>query len=292
MLFRITVLDQTDEPTTGGPVEDDGWQWLSEQWWTPWLILIVAMAVGLWMLRSLVLHRGRERLVARAASASGLRYQEQDGPGLGRIRFRTFPSAGGQGWTATNVVTWPGPQGDVHAFDVRGWSEFEQTTRANGERRLRRRRPGSTSRARVLRKHHGPTTSGAVARLPINAPSTLIARENVASKLFSAATRLDIDTESEFFNRSYHVITDDGEFARLLLDAQMIDLMLRGEGKISFEFFGRYVLLHTVRVEPELLAGLARFAAEFPSAVASLVQERWPSVDAIDGQATGLPGAG
>jgi elongation factor P--beta-lysine ligase len=93
-----------------------------------------------------------------------------------------------------------------------------------------------------------------VARLPINAPSTLIAHENVALKLFSAATRLDIETESEFF--------------------------------------GRYVLLHTVRVEPELLAGLARFAAEFPVVVASLVKERWPPVDAIDDQATDVPGAG
>ena len=280
---------QIDEPTIGRPAEDDGWQWLSEQWWTPWLILIVAMAIGLWMLRSLVLHRGRERLVARAALASGMRYQEQDGAGLGRIRFRTFPSGDGQGWTATNVVTWPSSLGDVHAFDVRGWTEFEQIERANGERQLRRRRRGSTSASRVLRKHQGSTTTAAVARLPINAPSTLIARENVASKLFSAATRLDIDTESEQFNRSYHVISDDREFARVLLDAQMIDLILRGEGKVSVEFFGRYVLLHTIRIEPELLPGLARFAGEFSSVIAPLVQERWPSGDRFDGPAADLP---
>lgn len=277
---KVTWPTQTDEPMTGRAAEDDRWQWLSEQWWTPWIILIVAMAFGLWMLRSLVLHRGRERLVARAASGSGFRYQEQDGSGLGRIRFRTFPSSSGQGWTATNIVTWSGPQGDVHAFDARGWTEFEQIERVNGKRGLRRHRSGPTSTSRVLRKHQGATTSGAVARLPINAPTTLIARENVASKLFSAATRLDIDTESEFFNRSYHVITDDAEFARSLLDAQMIDLMLRGEGKISFEFFGHYLLLHTVRVEPELVAGLARFAAEFSSVVPPLVQERWPASDA------------
>ena len=168
----------------------------------------------------------------------------------------------------------------MHAFDVRGWTEFEQIDLINGKRGLRRHRSGPTSTSRVLRKHQGATTSGAVARLPINAPTTLIARENLASKLFSAATRLDIDTESEFFNRSYHVITDDAEFARSLLDAQMIDLMLRGEGKISFEFFGHYLLLHTVRVEPELVAGLARFAAEFSSVVPPLVQERWPASDA------------
>ncbi len=268
---------QIDEPTIGRPAEDDAWQWLSEQWWTPWVILIVALVIGLWMLRSLVIHRGRERLVARAATASGMRYREQDGAGLGRIRFRTFPSADGQGWTATNVVTWATPSGDVHAFDVRGWTESEQIEQTNGQPQLRGRRLGPPSTTRVVRKHQGSTTSGAVAWLPINAPTTLIARENVASKLFSAATRLDIDTESEFFNRSYHVISDDREFARALLDAQMIDLILRGEGKISFEFFGRSLLLHTVRLEPELLPGLARFAGEFSSVVAPLVQQRWPS---------------
>jgi hypothetical protein len=206
-----------------------------------------------------------------------MRYRELDGAGLGRIRFRTFPSGDGQGWTATNVVTWATSSGDVHAFDVRGWAEFEQLEQTSSQRQLRRKRPRSVSTARVVRKHQGATTSAAVAWLPINAPTTVIARENVASKLFSAATRLDIDTESEFFNRSYHVISDDRDFARSLLDARMIDLILRGEGKISFEFFGRYLLLHTVRVEPELLPGLARFAGEFSSVVAPLVQQRWPS---------------
>ncbi len=276
---------QIDEPVIGRPAEEDGWQWLSEQWWTPWLILVIAMAFGLWMLRSLVIHRGRERMAARAASAAGMRYQEQDGAGLGRLRFRTFPSGDGQGWTAANLVTASSPHGDVHAFDVRGWTEFEQIEKANGERQLRRKRAGSTSNARTLRKHQGSTTSGAVAMLPINAPSTLIVKENVASKLFSAATRLDIDTESEFFNRSFHVLSDDRDFARALLDAQMMDLMLRGEGRVSFEFFGRYVLLHTVRVEPELLPGLARYAGEFAGVVAPLVRERWPAGTSIEGRA-------
>ncbi|MDG1411969.1 MAG: DUF3137 domain-containing protein [Acidimicrobiales bacterium] len=125
------------------------------------------------------------------------------------------------------------------------------------------------------------------------APTAPPTRFDTHSASFTKASRRDdIETESEFFNRSYHVITDDGEFARRLLDTQMIDLMLRSEGKISFEFFGRYVLLHTVRVEPELLAGLARFAAGFPVVVASLVKERWLPVDAIDDQATDVPGAG
>ena len=35
---KVTWPTQTDEPMTGRAAEDDGWQWLSEQWWTPWLI--------------------------------------------------------------------------------------------------------------------------------------------------------------------------------------------------------------------------------------------------------------
>ncbi len=280
-LISTALVLSDEEPTTiGGAAEDDSWLWLSEQWWTPWVILVVSLTVGLWMIRSLTLHRGRERMVRRAAGACGMRFQEQDGPDLSRIRFRLFLSGDGQGWTASNIVTFGSPQGDVHAFDARSWTEFDVVETGDGQRQVRRRRPGgSHESAKLMRRHSGSTTSGAVAKLPINAPPTLITRENIASKLFSAATRLDIDVESDLFNRSYHVISDDRRFAQSLLDARMIDLMVRSEGKISFEFFGRFVLLHTVQLEPELLPGLARLADDIRRVVPQLVIDGWPGVD-------------
>ncbi len=261
----------------GPPVEDDTWLWLSEQWWTPWVILVASLGVGLWMIRSMVLHRGRHRQIQRAAEAAGMRFQAQDGPGLARIRFRHFLSGEGQGWSASNLVTLALSEGEVHAFDARSWTEFDVVERSGGQHQMRRRRGDAKGGTRVIRRHSGRTISGAVAQLEINAPRTLIAKENLISKLFTTATRLDLDVESGPFNRSYHVISDDRRFAQALLDARMIDLMVRTEGRISFEFFGRHLLLHTVQLEPELLPGLARLADEMSRVVPQLVVDRWPA---------------
>ena len=274
----IAVLVQETE----GPLveEDDLFTWLSEQWWTPWVMFIVSISVGLWMIRSLVVHRGRARQIERAAAASAMAYQAQDGRGLSKIGFSHFATGDGRGWTATDVVTHRG-RDDVesHAFDVRSWTEFDVIERENGERAYRRRRPGGSTRglSNVVRRHQGSTRSAAMTPIPLNAPRLVIARENVASKLFTRATRLDLDVESEAFNRSYHVICADRRFAVAMLDARMVDLMVRSEGRISFEFFGTWALLHTVRLEPELLAGLARFAEELRGVVPRLAIEGWPS---------------
>jgi len=114
-----------------------------------------------------------------------------------------------------------------------------------------------------------------MAPLPINAPRLVVGRENLASKLFVTATRLDLDVESEMFNRSYHVIGEDRAFAREVLDARMVDLMVSTEGKITFEFLGRWLLLHSEQIEPELLPGLARLADEMRQVVPALVAQKW-----------------
>jgi len=215
-----------------------------------------------------------------------MKFQAQDGQGLGRIRFRHFVSGDGGGWSATNVVTWAGSSGDIHVFDARSWAEFDVIDRADGQDQVRRRRPGSAANTRIIRRHHGRTFTAAVVRLPVNAPRTLIAKESLLSKLFATATRLDLDVESGLFNRSYHVISDDRRFARAILDARMIDLMVRTEGRISFEFFGCYLLLHTVQLEPSLFPGLARLAEEMGTVVPRLVVDRWPGGDQLDLRAT------
>ena len=114
-----------------------------------------------------------------------------------------------------------------------------------------------------------------MACLPFHAPRLVVGRENLVSKLFATATRIDLDVESEAFNRSYHVIGEDRSFARELLDARMIDLMVSTEGKITFEFFGHWLLLHTQQVDAGLMPGLARLADEMRRVVPSLVVQRW-----------------
>ncbi len=270
------------ESTDPSSAEADFFTWLSTQWWTPWAMLAVCMIVGLWMIRSILHHRGREHQTATAARAAGMKYREQDGHGLSRIAFDHMARGEGRGWSATNVVTLTAADGvEVHAFDVRSWAEYSVTETDDGGTRVRRRgrEPslGERGTAQLVRRHTGATWSAAMAPLPVNAPRLVIARENLASKLFSAATRLDLDVESEAFNRWYHVIGGDRAFAREMLDARMIDLMTRTEGRISFEFFGSWLLLHTARVEPELMPGLARLADEMRRVVPRIVIERWPS---------------
>ena len=55
----------------------------------------------------------------------------------------------------------------------------------------------------------------------------------------------------------------------------MIDLMVSTEGKITFEFFGRWLLLNTEQIEPELMPGLARLADEMRQVVPALVVRKW-----------------
>lgn len=283
--MHLFPLDEHEPLPIGPQVEEDFFTWLSGEWWTPWAMLTVSLVVGIWMIRSLVLHRGRAHQIERAAAAAGMQYREQDGYGLSKLGFHHMSRGDGKGWSATHVVTIEDDhRRRTHAFDVRSWVEYTVTEDSQGQQVVRRGtskdRPAS---AKLVRKFTGGTSTAALAQVPINAPRLVIARENLASKLFSAATRLDIDVESEAFNRWYHVIGSDRAFARALLDARMIDLMTQTEGKISFEFHGNWLLLHTAQLEPELVPGLARLADQMSRVVPQLVIDRWPTAARVPG---------
>ena len=246
-------------------------------------MLVVFSAIGFWMIRSLLHHRGRDHQAQRAAQASGMDYRAEDGFGLSKVGFHHMARGDGRGWTANHVVTLTARDGaKVHAFDVRSWTEFAVNESAQGEKTIRRARVGQGMASdRIMRKHQGSTQTAAMAPLPIHAPRLVVGRENLVSKAFATATRIDLDVESELFNRSYHVIGEDRAFARELLDAQMIDLMVSTEGRITFEFFGRWLLLHTEQIEPDLMPGLARLADEMRQVVPALVIQKWGRAPAL-----------
>ncbi len=89
----------------------------------------------------------------------------------------------------------------VHAFDAHSFTEHEVNQRRGRSNTIRR----------------GSKVTAAIVGLPINAPRTLITHESLASKLFATGTRLDLDVESDLFNTTYHVISEDRRFARHLL---------------------------------------------------------------------------
>ncbi len=245
---------------------------LSEAWWTPFLLLGVVVAVGLWMLPSLVKHRGRAEKIRRVAVAAGHRFQEQDGPGLANNRFRLLVPDRRSRWVATNVVAADYGSVFVHVFDARTYTEHE-VDQLKG-------------RSKTIRRGQGPTITAAIVRLPSNAPRTLITHENLVSKLFVTATRLDLDVESDLFNTSYHVISEDRRFARDLLEARLIDLIVQGEGRMAFEFFGNRLLVTAPLLEPELFPGLAGYVQQFPGVVGAVLGDRWPDASGIETRRT------
>lgn len=237
---------------------------LGEAWWTPWAMLGLVVVIGLWMLPSMVKHRGRAGQIEKAALAAGHRFQEQDGPGLARNRFRLLVPDGRSKWLASNVVTADQGPATVHAFDARTFTEHEVEH--------------SEGRSRTVRRGRGSTVTAAIVSLPINAPRTLVTHENVASKLFATATRLDLDVESDLFNTKYHVISEDRRFARDLLDARVIDLIVQSEGRLAFEFVGNRLLVRGPLLEPALVPGLLGYVQRFPDVVAA----RWPDATGIE----------
>lgn len=241
---------------------------LSEAWWTPWAMLGIVVVIGLWMLPSLVKHRGRADQIRQAALGAGHRFQEQDGPGLARNRFRLLAPDGRSKWIASNVVTADRGPAIVHVFDARTYTEHEVD------------QPEGPSK--TVRRGRGSTVTGAIVHLPINAPRTLITHENLASKLFTTATRLDLDVESDLFNTKYHVISENRRFARDLLDARVIDLIVQSEGRMAFEFLGNRLLVRAPLLEPELVPGLVGYAQRFPAVVGAVAAERWPDATGIE----------
>ena len=241
---------------------------LSEAWWTPLLLLVGVVAVGLWMLPSLVKRRGRSEQIQKAALAAGHRFQEQDGPGLARNRFRLLAPDSRSTWIASNVVTAERGAAIVHVFDAHSCIEHEVNQRRG--------------RSKTIRRSRGSKVTAAIVGLPINAPRTLITHENLASKLFATATRLDLDVESDLFNTTYHVISEDRRFARHLLEARLIDLIVRSEGRMAFEFLGSRLLVSAPLLEPELMPGLAGYVQQFPGVIGAVVADRWPDATGIE----------
>ena len=245
-----------------------------------WVLIGVAFLAALVSIPALIQHRGRGPAVERAATRSGLRYQAEDGPGLGRLRFNLLVPTNGLQWNASHVVTSERRRLPTHGFDIRVWAEVE--VREHEE--FGRSNLFSFHRAekKIVRQTRAKPASGCIVSLPINAPRVMIVKENLASKMLVAATRVDLDVESDFFNRRYHVLTADKAFAEQLLNARVLDLIVQGEGKMEFEFVGTKLLIRTPKIEPELLPGLVAYGERFPDAMSSLVQKRYPGAASLD----------
>lgn len=105
--------------------------------------------------------------------------------------------------------------------------------------------------------------TGALVEVPFEAPHLTISTENWWTKMKRAVGLRDVELESPQFNDRYHVRCADERFAVTLLDPSMIAWMLSpssGQGSVSFEFGGPWMLAYTQQLDIEELPGLLAWA--------------------------------
>jgi hypothetical protein len=116
--------------------------------------------------------------------------------------------------------------------------------------------------------------SCAIGEIDADCPHLVLERESFMSRLSHHLGFHDIEMESEEFNKSYLVASDDKKFAYAMLDGLMMQWLIDEGGICEYEVIGPLVLCVCKRVKPEeyenLLEVLRRFHSHVPAVVASL----------------------
>jgi hypothetical protein len=212
---------------------------------------VIAALLIPWLLQQ----RGAEDL-ASVAARHGLEHSHLDPFGSTRVAFPLFRK--GDGRRAENVVWRERPDGlALRAFD---FSYYDETRDNLGQ----------------VQRHH-THFSCAMAQVDGAWPEVSITRERLLEKALDLMGLGDIEVESEEFNRQFALRSPDRRFAVTLVDAQMIDFLLTTEARFAFFVKGRWVLLASDPVAPELVPALLRLAETFVEHIPRVVYELWPS---------------
>jgi hypothetical protein len=213
--------------------------------------VVLGVAVVQWALRQ----RRREDLAAVAAR-HGLQHSAMDPFGCTRVAFPLFRK--GDGCTAENVVWRDRADGlPVRAFDFSYYTE-------------RRDEAGNVVRSH---KHF----SCVMAQVDGAWPEASITREGILEKALGLVGLGDIELESDEFNRRFALHSPDRRFAVTLVDARMIDFLLSTNAQFGFFVKGRWVLVVSDPVSPELVPALIAVGEAFVEHIPRVVYELWPS---------------
>ncbi len=124
----------------------------------------------------------------------------------------------------------------------------------------------------VLEKN-GKNRTCVIIKQPFHAPALDIGREDAGSRLAGALGLDDVQFESDGFNDTFRVTSDDKRFAYALVDQRMMD-WLAAAPVYGFQVAGNAVMVvapHVVPKELESFLGLAKdFVDQIPRAVRSL----------------------
>ena len=186
------------------------------------------------------------------ATKLGLTYEREDPFNMVDLPFALFGKGDGRG--IENVMHGHAAGMDVRMFDY--WY-YEQSTDTKG----------NTSRSYKR-------FSCAMAWFEADCPHLTLSREGLLSRLADKLGFRDIEFESEEFNRSWQVSSEDRRFASAFVDARMMEWLLDEGGIASYEVLGPILMCSTGRLKPaefeNLLEVLRRFRAKVPEVVPSL----------------------
>jgi hypothetical protein len=217
------------------------------------ILIVLAVAGGAAYLNYTVKKKRREAF-ATMAMQLGLTYSAEDPYGLVAWPFTLFEKGEGRG---VENVMWGAWQGmDVRAFDY--WY-YEQ--HSDGK---------STSRTYYRFDCTIVPIKAAGGRLTIY-------HENVLTRLAGALTFKDIQFESDEFNRAYDIKSQDKKFANDLIDARMMDWLLKGGAGYSFEVVGNEVLCFCRKIAPADFIPLLGTAKAFLDHIPAVVYSLYPS---------------
>ena len=220
----------------------------------PFVLLVgagIALVLFVAYLGWVTARRRREEFF-RFAAANGLEYSAKDPFNTDELPFALFRK--GDGRDVENMMWGTAAGMKVRLFD---FSYYETSTDAQGH--------SSRSTYRF---------SCAMADIDADCPHLVLGREGVLSRLADAIGFRDIEFESEEFNRSWQVTSEDRRFASAFIDPRMMEWLMVEGGSGAYEVIGPLLLCSTDRLKPaeyaDLMALLSRFRAHVPAVVSSL----------------------
>jgi hypothetical protein len=221
--------------------------------------VLFVVAVGVVLAVSLVrwlLEQRRREGIAEVAARHGLHHSAMDPFGCTRVAFPLFRK--GDGRVAENVVWRDRADGlPIRAFDFSYYTERHDEA------------------GNVVRNHKH--FSCVMAQVDGAWPEVSITREGIFEKALGLVGMGDIELESDEFNRLFALRSPDRRFAVTLVDARMIDFLLSTKAQFAFFVKGRWALLVSDPVSPELVPAFLAVGEAFIDHIPRVVYELWPS---------------
>jgi hypothetical protein len=221
--------------------------------------------------------QGQERTkdIAMLARERGYGFHPETMHGLNvNLPFETFKSGDRRGTSNVLRATIGGVE--VYAFDF--WWYVEQENRAGYQTgavlALGDADAAAIETAPPRRQYY--SLSCAMAPIDNVLPHLIVTPESRLTRAASSMGVKDLQLESEEFNRTFHVRSQDRDFATKFLDARMQDFMLTTGNRFTFETRGRWLLIASPVLKAREHVELLQVGAAFRKAIPRLIDDLFP----------------